>query len=105
ERQMAKRCPRSIFVAPARVSGYRLAFRGYSVTRRGAVATIVPDAARRVHGALYVLAAGDLERLDRFEGCPRFYHRIEVKVRLDLPGIDAGRHRAVTYSLRSSLTS
>jgi gamma-glutamylcyclotransferase len=87
-RQMRRRCPGAVRLERATLRGYRLAFRGYSRTWNGAVATLVPDARGVVHGVLYRLPPRDLARLDQFEGHPRAYQRVRVSLR-----DQAGRRR------------
>ena len=55
-------------------------------------ANIVPDE-KGVEGALYDISDSDLSKLDRYEGCPTHYERVEVKVQLD----DGQEVEAVTY--------
>jgi hypothetical protein len=68
--QMRHRCPGAVRVARATMSGYRLAFTGYSRTWQGPVATIIPEPGALVEGVLYRLAPGELRVLDRYEGHP-----------------------------------
>jgi hypothetical protein len=58
---MAKRCPRSHAIGPARLMRHRLA-----VMREGWL-TVVRDPQAVVHGALWNLALADVGALDRFE--------------------------------------
>jgi gamma-glutamylcyclotransferase (GGCT)/AIG2-like uncharacterized protein YtfP len=75
EAQLARRCPDSSLVGPARLDGHALAFGGHSERWGGAVATVVRRAGAHVDGALYSVSTTDLERLDRFEGVPGLYER------------------------------
>ena len=93
--QMRHRCPGAVRVARATMSGYRLAFTGYSRTWQGPVATIIPEPGALVEGVLYRLAPGELRVLDRYEGHPRSYRRHRRIVR-DARG---QRHRAHVYVL------
>ncbi len=93
--QMARRCPGARVVGHARLEAHRLGFAGWSPTRKGAVATVLPDAGASVMGVLYRLEAEDLGRLDAAEGHPWFYERRRVRVRAA-----DGRYRAAwTYVL------
>ena len=58
---MARRCPHTRLLGPARLAGWRFALMpsGY--------ATLVPDPRARVHGALWDVAAADMPALDRYE--------------------------------------
>ena len=93
--QMRHRCPGAVRLVRATMSGYRLAFTGYSRVWQGAVATILPEPGAHVEGVLYRLAPGELRLLDRYEGHPNSYRRYRRIVR------DAGgqRHRAHVYVL------
>lgn len=59
---MARRCPRSRFVAQATLPDHR-----FQVTCQG-VATVVPAPGHHVPGVLWRLAIADLPKLDGFEG-------------------------------------
>lgn len=63
-------------IGPARLPGYRLAF-------RGGLASLEPDAdpASGVPGFLWDVSASDLHEIDRYEGVPhRLYRRVTVIV-------------------------
>ena len=59
---MAKRCPRSLAIGPARLMRHRLA-----IMREGWL-TAVRDPRATVHGVLWNLALSDMPALDRYEG-------------------------------------
>ncbi|KAM3440601.1 hypothetical protein MY4824_002049 [Beauveria thailandica] len=59
--QMADRCPRSRFVGPASLPGYR-----WQINEKG-IANIVPSPNDRVEGLVYQLAWEDEKSLDRIE--------------------------------------
>lgn len=68
-KQMQKRCGAVGPPRPATLDAHRLVFAGASRNWNGAgVATIVPEPATVVHGAIYEMDDDALERLDRFEG-------------------------------------
>jgi len=71
-KQMQERCPDSEPVAKAKLAGYRLCF--------NRVADIVEDEGSVVWGAIYTVSPGDIKNLDRYEGYPRFYDRLNVEV-------------------------
>ena len=77
-RQMALRCPGAKLVGKSRIGGYALAFRG-SLT--GAYATIEPREGGTVPVLVWRIAKTDEERLDIYEGFPRFYCKQELTVR------------------------
>jgi hypothetical protein len=59
---MARRCPRSKALGPARLERHRL-----QVMREGWL-TAAPDPRSAVHGVLWDLALSDVAALDRYEG-------------------------------------
>lgn len=88
--QMMRRCPASGCAGEAWLDGWRLVFAGWSVTRRGPVATLVQDPAASTPGLLFRMHLKDSRTLDRCEGAAYRRHRVHV---------DAGgrRRRAFTY--------
>ncbi len=56
-------------------------------------ANIVPDAEDSVEGAFYDIEPSDITKLDRYEGYPAHYDKINVSVRLD----DGSEIEALTY--------
>lgn len=62
---MARRCPRSKALGPARLERHRLC-----VMREGWL-TVVRDPRAAVHGVLWELALSDVPAVDRFEGVSR----------------------------------
>ncbi len=70
--QMQERCPGSEPVAKAKLEGYRLCF--------NRVADIVEDEGSMVWGAIYTVSQGDIKNLDRYEGYPNFYDKLDVDV-------------------------
>ena len=79
-RQMRRRCPGSEVVGRARLPDYRLGFTRYATKRKGGVADIVPEPGAEVWGALYTVDEAGMDSLDEFEGVPRAYRRIDVRV-------------------------
>ena len=75
--QFARRCPGSKPVSRAVLKGYRFAFRGYGH------ADIVRDKRSEVWGALYEITERDAAALDRYEGVPTYYVRLDVFVEDD----------------------
>jgi hypothetical protein len=59
---MARRCPRSKPLGPARLARHRLA-----VMREGWL-TVARDPGSAVHGVVWELALADVAALDRYEG-------------------------------------
>src|SRR5271165_7496840 len=62
---MARRCPRSKALGPARLARHCLA-----VMREGWL-TVARDPRSAVHGVLWDLALADVAALDRYEGLPQ----------------------------------
>lgn len=93
ERQMQHRCAGARSLEVAVLHGYTLSFDGDSRTWRGPVASLDAQSGGRVHGLLYSLEAADLRALDRFEGYPTSYTRVEVEVL----GARGATRRALTY--------
>lgn len=65
--QMARLCPGSEFLGPARLGGYRLAFTWPDEEWEGGVADVVPSPGDAVWGALYRLSESDWPALDAYE--------------------------------------
>jgi len=81
--QMAKRCPGAIRVDPVAVlHDHRLAFAGYSKSRGGGVATVIPTAGSMTPGVVYLVDPEHIESLDRYEGHPFSYTRSTTTVSL-----------------------
>lgn len=78
-RQMEWRCPAAKKLQTAELDGYRLEFRG---REDNAYATILPDEACKTPVLLWEITPGDEEKLDRYEGWPRFYRKetLELEV-------------------------
>ena len=85
EAQMKQRCPSAIRGPRAVLPGYALTFGGFSHRWGGAVASIVRAHGVQVEGLLYSIDALDLAALDRFEGHPFAYQRVE-RIVLDEQG-------------------
>jgi len=77
--QMAYRCPTAKLAGKSKLKGYRLLFRGGNAK---AVATIEKQKGGMVPVLVWQLEAGDEAALDRYEGCPFFYRKEYVKVRI-----------------------
>lgn len=89
KKQVSRRCPNNAPLKTATLNGFRLAFSGTS--RRwddGGTATVIPCEGKSVPGALYELTQDDERSLDRFEGYPEAYQKIDV---------DVDGQRAFTY--------
>jgi hypothetical protein len=56
-------------VTRAYLKGYRLAFMGNSIDRKGSVVNLIPDSSGMVPGTLYELNDIMIQYLDRAEAC------------------------------------
>ncbi|MCK9326161.1 MAG: gamma-glutamylcyclotransferase [Bacteroidales bacterium] len=90
--QMEQRLPNARPLCKATLRFWRLTYKANF--KGNGVATIEKNSERRgaVYGALYVLSAGDLATMDRYEGTPRVYQRRLVTVESKF-----GRVKAITY--------
>ena len=93
KKQMKERCPAARPVSIVTLHHYKLAFSGWSRKWRGGVATIRPFRGERVLGAIYELSEEDLRRLDKSQGAPDLYTRVNIGVNDDFGGLI----EAVTY--------
>jgi gamma-glutamylcyclotransferase (GGCT)/AIG2-like uncharacterized protein YtfP len=84
---MARRCPRSKALGPARLVRHRLA-----VTREGWL-TVTRDPRSAVHGVLWELALADVAALDRYEGMA---HGLYAKMTRPVVG-EQGARQAIVY--------
>ena len=77
EAQMRERCPSAARGPRALLRGYALTFGGFSHRWGGAVASVIRAQGAEVHGLLYSIDAEDIAALDRCEGHPFAYERVE----------------------------
>ena len=70
----------SWFIGKTHLNGYRLTFNQYSKKRRCGVADIIKEDNSQVWGIIYELTDEDLGKLDRYEGHPKSYRRMVVRV-------------------------
>jgi gamma-glutamylcyclotransferase len=89
--EMEAWCPEHRFLGPARLDGFKVELRRRSIRWRGGAADIVAAPGESVWGALYELADGELDRLDRKEGEGFAYRQVEVEL--------ADGRRAVAYEV------
>jgi len=93
KKQMLERAPDSQSKFVATLPNYKVIFAGRSRQWRGGVATIARSRGDKVNGAIYEISERDLRRLDRDEGYPGSYNRINVTVFDE----DGNAVEAVTY--------
>ena len=78
--QMAYRCPDSQVAGMAQLPGYRLLFRG---GQHNAHATIEKSEGHTVPALLWKVSVRDEALLDRYEGYPYYYDKVQITVELD----------------------
>lgn len=72
--QMEYRCPDAIPLMPVMLHGYELTFRG------GGVATVIPKKDAVAPGLLWSITPECEKSLDRYEGYPNYYHKVDIAV-------------------------
>lgn len=92
-KQMSERCPDAQPKFVVTLPNYKLIFAGWSRKWHGGVASIKPFRGERVIGAIYELSERGLRQLDKYEGYPDIYTRVNVIV---TDGF-GNRMEAVTY--------
>ena len=80
KKQMKERCPDSKPMFVATLPNYKIVFVGWSRQRRGGVASIKPFRGEKVLGGIYEISERDLRQLDKYEGYPGSYNRLNVTV-------------------------
>jgi len=93
KKQMLELCPDSKPRFTATLHHYKLVFVGWSRKWRGGIASIKPFRGERVDGTIYEISERDLRQLDRYQGYPSDYTRINIKVNTDV----AELAEAITY--------
>ena len=76
-RQMRYRCPDAIPFGVADLEGWQLLFKG---SKTGSYLTIERKKGGRVPVAVWMVSGQDERNLDRYEGCPTFYYKKELKL-------------------------
>jgi len=76
-KQMRERCPSAVRGPLAYLPGHALVFGGHSYRWGGAVANVVRKAGAAVPGLIYQISRDDVGVLDRYEGHPFAYTRVE----------------------------
>ncbi len=79
-KKMEERCPDSKPMFVTTLPNYKLIFVGWSRQWRGGVATVKSLREEKVLGGIYEVSERDLRRLDKYEGYPGSYHRLNVTV-------------------------
>lgn len=96
KQQMKQRCPDAKSKFQAVLPNYKLIFTGWSRDWKGGTASIKPVRGEKVIGGVYDISEKDFRRLDRYEGYPTTYNRINVLIIND-NGTSAN---AITYIKR-----
>lgn len=76
-KQMRERCPSAARGPRAVLHDHALVFSGFSHAWDGPVASVVRQVGSAVQGLIYAIGAEDIAALDRFEGHPFAYERVE----------------------------
>ena len=90
---MLERCPGSKPKFVASLHNYKLVFVGWARQWRGGLVSIRPFRGEWVLGAIYEVSDGDLKILDRYQGYPSNYTRLDVTVFDE----DGDPIKAITY--------
>ena len=93
KKEMKEYCPDSKPEFVATLHNYKLVFVGWSQRRQGGGASIKRFSGERVLGAIYDISERDLRELDKKEGYPQTYTRMNVTVTNEF----SDRIEAVTY--------
>jgi len=79
-KQMSERCPDAQPKFIATLPNYQLIFAGWSRQWHGGTASIKPFQGEKIIGAIYEVSEKDLRQLDKHEGYPTIYDRLNRKV-------------------------
>ncbi len=90
--QMVYRCPTARRIGSGMLKGWRLAFKGL---RTGSFLTILRDPDGEVPVGLFEVQEWDEEALDRYEGYPVLYQKIEQSVQTE-----KGQVKGFVYVMR-----
>lgn len=77
--QMADRCPGAKRRGWGRIENYELLYKG---SKTGSYLTIEPKEGSYVPVGVFSVTPFDEDRLDRYEGFPRFYYKKEMKIEI-----------------------
>ena len=78
-RQMKFRCPTAKIVGTSVIKGYELLYKG---SKTGSYLTIEKKKGSLVPVAVWEVTKSDERSLDDYEGCPNFYYKKNMKIRL-----------------------
>ena len=77
--QMAFRCPDAVYVGYSFIKDYELLFKG---SKTGSYLTIEKKEGSCVPVVIWRISEADEKNLDRYEGCPHFYYKKMMKVKV-----------------------
>lgn len=89
-KQMKMRCPGATILGTTKLKNYELLFKG---SKTGSYLTIEKKEGSTVPVVIWEVTESDEKSLDRYEGCPIFYYKKEMK--LQYKGIRTGKRRTV----------
>lgn len=89
-KQMKMRCPGANILGTTKLKDYELLFKG---SKTGSYLTIEKKEGSTVPVVIWEVTESDEKSLDRYEGCPIFYYKKEMK--LQYKGIRTGKKRTV----------
>ncbi len=98
-RQMSERCPDCQPKFVATLPNHKLIFSGWSRKWHGGTATIRLFQGEKVIGAVYEISDRCLRSLDKHEGYPTIYNRVNKMVIAE----DGERVEVITYIMREQL--
>lgn len=81
--QMAYRCPDARVIGTAEIEDYALLFKKF--------ATIEPKKGKRVPVLVWEISPSDEKSLDRYEGYPRFYYKMDMMLAVRMAGTDTSQ--------------
>ena len=100
--QLAVRLGHRVHGEAAYLPAHRRVFRGRSYTWDGGVASVVPDAERRVFGYVFEATEDDVEILDQYEGVATGYY---TRDRVTVTMADGTEREAAIYKATSTTPS
>lgn len=89
------RCPGAVLLKKVFIQNYMIGFTRFSKNRQCGVADVISSTGDIVWGLLYSLPENELPNLDRAEGHPNAYRRIEI----DVETINGETIKAQTYEV------
>ena len=91
--QMAYRCPDASIAGQAVLEGWELLFRG--------CATIAPNPKKNTPVLVWEISERDEERLDAYEGFPRYYRKEDLEIEMVSEGAEPKTVTAMVYIMEN----